>query len=320
MNTKLYSLEQHLLQLDIPNSNTLDNITFLYNGSESILQATWNLLKALGTLISDIIAAIKNILVKIYRWIEFKFHTASSNCRIISSKRSKQDYKTKVDSIVFDKGIPKSTLINYLISTTNAIKLLQQLINEANIVKQIEELDNLEQNDDGQYLRITNCPLEETKIRPLKAQLDALGISVDITKTQTIGNFIFLEDCKVSTRSDFATHFVQSQTLAQLGYTVDDVLKIYPKEFTNAYKSIDTVHDYISQLTNFRKQLDKLYEKVVKANNPGDVSNTNHKVNRCKLLSKNLFICAQIYTALLNSLTEPTNYFTELTNVLANAI
>lgn len=318
MNTKVYSLEQ-LQYLDIPNNNTLDNITFVSSANEGILQASWNLIKALGTLISDIISAIKNMLTKLYRWIEFKFHTASSNCRTISSKRSKLEYKQKVDSIIFDKGVPKQTLINYFVTTTNAIKLLQQLITESNIVKQLEELEDLQPNDDGQYLRVTNCPLEVGKMNPLKTQLEAIGISVDITKTQTLSNFIYLEDCKVSTRSSFSSHFVQSQSLVQLGYTVEDVLKIYPKEFADAYKSIDTVHDYISQLSSYRKQLDKLYEKVVKANNPGDVANTNHKVNRCKLLSKNLFICAQIYTALLNSLTEPTNYFTELTNVLANA-
>lgn len=319
MNTNLYSLEHQLSVLELPNTNSIDNIYLLESGQEGVLQASWNLIKALATLISDIINAIKNILVKIYRWIEFKFHTCSSNCRKISSKKSKPEFKQKIDSIIFDKGIPKNTLIEYFVTTTNAIKSLQQLIKDANIVKQIEELDDLQDNDDGQYLRTTNCPLEETKIRQLNTHLSTLGINLDIIKTQSIGNFIFLEDCKVSTRSNFSSHFVQSQTLAQLGYTVDDVLKIYPKEFTEAYKSIDEISDYISQLSSYRKQLDKLHDKVIKANNPGDVANTNHKVNRCKLLSKNLFICAQIYTALLNSLTEPTNYFTELTNVLANA-
>lgn len=290
-----------------------------YIGYEGIIEATWDLLKSLVKLVGDIFTAIKNILTKIYRWFEFKISNTSSNCRSISSKRKNKDYKANADRIVFDRGVPKDTLLAYFNTITDTIKLLDKIIKESNIDRQLDELIKLEPNDEGKYLRTVDCPLTEHKLGQLKTNLDALGVDLKVNKTQSLENSVIYEDCVVSNRNTFANNYNKSQTLQSLGYTLEDVLNIQNKEFKEAYNSIDTIHDYLSQLDGFRKRLDVLYSKCIKSNNPGDVSNTNHKVNRCKLLSKNLFICAQIYTTLLNILTEPVNYFTELTNILANA-
>lgn len=309
----LISLEESLQQYhqySIEESElTLPEIDY---GREGIVSAIGELLKSIAELFMSVIVAIKNIIIKISRYIGYKLLIVSSNCRHISSHKGNRAYRTAINRIIFSRGISYERYKRYTTDIILLINRIHNLIGSSNLYKQISDILDLQKSDDGNYLPPIKLPITPSTYLGMQDLCSNLGLEIVPITTVQVGDVEVWETCEIRNSHIFKSYYKENITLSGLGYDLDRVLDIYKNYYTKLYDVTPVINDYIDNLTEVRNRINTVINRGI------GTSISSNKVIRLKLIAKNVFICSQIYIAITNLLIEPMNYFTEFTNIIKN--
>lgn len=281
-------------------------------GRESVIGAIGELLKSIADLLMSIITAIKNIIIKVSRYIGFKLSITSTNCRYISSNKNNKNYRRAVDKVIFGSGVSYEKYKSYTSNVLLLVDRLTNLITSSNIYKQISDILDLNRSDSGDYLPPLQLPITQSTYLGMQGLCNNVGLDIVPVNTVIFGDSEIWESCEIKNNHIFSTLKNENMSFSNLGYTLEKVLDIHKNYYTKLYNITPIINDYLDSLTEIKNRINTIVGRGI-----SNSSNAN-KVIRLKLLSKNIFICAQLYTVITSLIIEPMNYFTEFTTIIKN--